>query len=58
MSVINASAFDDLTFDDVGPFGIGVKVHCSDAKDPIVRVLFLMIGDLYRVIEVLVSSDA
>ena len=28
-SVMNASAFDDLTFDDVGPFGIGVKAHCS-----------------------------
>ena len=29
---MNASAFDGLTFDDVGPFGIGVKAHYSQMQ--------------------------
>tara|TARA_B100000482_G_scaffold4409_1_gene3790 strand:+ start:516 stop:788 length:273 start_codon:yes stop_codon:yes gene_type:complete len=31
-SAPNASALDRLTFDDAGPFGIGVKAHCSQMQ--------------------------
>jgi hypothetical protein len=31
-SVMNASSFDGLTFDDAVPFGIGVKAHCSQMQ--------------------------